>query len=108
MANRTKLALLASPVLISACVQDVNPEWETYFSTSDNKNNIEWLNHVVADNNDDLILNPTLRRPNRMTRLLMLLLIIMAIFMHWARRLKPSMGMRNFLLLLLKPIRMVI
>lgn len=56
MANRTKLALLASPVLISACVQDVNPEWETYFSTSDNKNNIEWLNHVVADNNDDLIL----------------------------------------------------
>lgn len=56
MANRTKLALLASPVLITACGQEVKPEWETYFSTSDNKNNIEWLSHVVADNNSDLIL----------------------------------------------------
>lgn len=56
MANRTKLALLVSPAFIAACGQEVNPEWETYFSTSDNKNNIEWLNHVVADNNSDLIL----------------------------------------------------
>jgi len=57
MANRRQVTLLSLPVIaLTACVQQVNPIWETYFSTSNNNNNIEWLNHLTLDNANDLLL----------------------------------------------------
>jgi len=57
MANRRQITLLSLPVIaLTACVQQVNPIWETYFSTSNNNNNIEWLNHLTLDNTNDLLL----------------------------------------------------
>jgi hypothetical protein len=57
MANRTKITLLSFPVIaLTACVQQINPIWQTYFSTSDNNNNIEWLNDLTLDNSNDLLL----------------------------------------------------
>jgi hypothetical protein len=57
MANRRQITLLSLPIIaLTACVQQVNPIWETYFSTSDNNNNIEWLNHLTLDNTNDLLL----------------------------------------------------
>lgn len=57
MANRRQITLLSLPVVaLTACVQQVNPIWETYFSTSQNNNNIEWLNHLTLDNTRDLLL----------------------------------------------------
>ncbi|MBL4796903.1 MAG: hypothetical protein JKY50_05790 [Oleispira sp.] len=57
MANRTQITLLSLPIIaLTACVQQVNPIWQTYFSTSDNNNNIEWLNDLTLDNFNDLLL----------------------------------------------------
>jgi hypothetical protein len=57
MANRKQITLLSLPIIgLTACIQQVNPIWETYFSTSDNNNNIEWLNHLTLDNTNDLLL----------------------------------------------------
>lgn len=56
MAKCTKLSLVMGLVIfVAACVSQVNPIWETYFSTTNNKNNIEWLKSSTMDNNGDMV-----------------------------------------------------
>lgn len=56
MAKCTKQSLTVGLViLLTACVSQVSPQWETYFSTTNNKNNIEWLKSSTMDNNGDMV-----------------------------------------------------
>ena len=53
--SKVTLILLSISMLV-ACVQQVEPVWEAYFSTVDNNNNIEWLKRTEIDSNGDVII----------------------------------------------------
>ncbi len=55
--DQSKIALvLTSGLLLTACVEKVTPEWEAYFSTVENNNNIEWLKRTELDLYGDIVI----------------------------------------------------
>jgi len=67
MIRSRKTLTLLSVLALTACVQQVEPVWEAYFSTVDNNNNIEWLKRTELDSSGDVIIagSSLVAGPNR-------------------------------------------